>query len=1281
MDGDALVGGDLLVQARGQNIAKATSDLFQFSLAGVQGASSDAEVLPSAAVVAEIGKDAVDAVAGTVRVDAGLTPDGSGHENYAAAETESTGVGLISAGVFFGKALVGGAVTAELDGSAGGSSIIVIASGHNDAVADTNALNIGGFASITGSGVDAEVTSTGDVNARTGDGLLVSPGSVIVFASANNTATATTNAANGGFVAIGVSVPTAKVGGSTQAQLNADVVGAASVVVDASATNTATADTALIAVGLFSGGGAAADAEVTSAADVSAGVGTTSTINIPGHSVLVTATSADHASATPTSAAVGAISISFLLPTAKVGGATTANFDGQLVAGANLTVRSRGSNLATATANIVNFSIGGVSGANANAEIQTGADVVAGIGPDATVDITGAVLVDAGLTTPNQAPAETHSTGVGLISGGVFFASSKIGGAVVARLDGSVSSAAQVTVQANGANEANADTDALNIGFGFSVTGAGVQAQVTATGDVDAIVGGTASITTTGTFSVSAVSVNTATATSNTAGGGLVSGGVNVPTATINGGTEADLDGTVDNAKGVSVGANGTNTATATTTILSIGILGGVGIGTSDAEIGSGAVVQSLIGSDAFIILTGVSVSVTAFSNDTAVASSDVDVGGVGLSLSVMSATARVGGGTWAYIANDAFVETGTLNIAATSVLTATATDAVTNIGLISGSGESPISSVTHLTQAFIGKRAKVSLTSSTATVSASSTALSTAQTTGTAVGLVQINIVNVDASVSDTTQAFVDDGATVLAGALTVEATATNTPTATAGSLNIGLVSGAGATTTATDTSAVHAFIGPVEGSFAADAVGDPTLVETRNDVTVLATLESHPYSNASMLQVSVLGGGGGSTSIATAKPRVDAYLGDAAQVFADGNVVFRAVATSTAIADGEGFTGSLGVSVGQVVSKADLEPTVRALTTGRGTIEGDDVTFDARFNVDAANNAIVPFYKGQPVDPAYATLTLGSVAVLAGITAGTVTATDSPNVDTFVAGGTTIFSLGTVSIWSQVFSPATADGLSPNSLGIGVGIGIVTPTATAGGTVTSEVDGTISEAGTVIVQNTVESRSTANGRTGITGGLVAGVTNATLTANTQASIDARVHGIITASGNVTVESSVLSSAHSNYEGIQLSLGFAGGFITANATDSTHVGVEVYGGANVASQFGGIATARVPQLRRLVDVPHLEHRPGGRADHEPRARRRVQLVRPQRHGGGGRRLAARPGWDALRSASEGHGRRRLRQFRNRQHGQPHRRNLRFRQPWQHADRERQGSHAGESPR
>ncbi|MGZ4129286.1 MAG: hypothetical protein ACXVPR_00475, partial [Actinomycetota bacterium] len=1170
MDGDALVAGDLLVQARGQNIAKATSDLFQFSLAGVQGASSDAEILAGADVVAEIGKDAVDAVAGTVTVDAGLTLDGSGHGNFAAAETESTGVGLISAGIFFGKALVGGAVTAELDGSVGGSSVLVTATGHNDAVADTNALNIGGFASITGSGVDAEVTSSGDVNARTGAGLIVSTGSVIVFASANNTATATTNAANGGLVAIGVSVPTAKVNGSTQAQLNADVANAASVVVQASATNTATADTALIAVGLFSGGGAAADAEVTSVADVSAGVGDSSTINIPG-SVLVTASSVDHASATPTSAAVGAIAISFLLPTAKVGGATTANFDGQLIAGFNLTVRSRSSNIATATADLVNFNIGGVSGAVANAEIQAGADVVAGIGADATVAITGAVLVDAGQTTPNLAPAETHSTGVGIISGGVFFATSKIGGAVTARLDGSVSSASQVTVQANGSNQATADTNALNIGFGFSLTGSGVEAQVTSTGDVNAFVGSTAHITTTGSLAVSATSFNLATATTNTAGGGLISGGVNAPTALLNGGTTADFDGTVDSAtKGFSVTAIGTNIATATSQIISIGLLGGVGIGVSDAEIGSGAVVQSLIGPDAFVILTGVPVSVTASSTDVVTANSGGGVGGAGLTITGMSATARVGGGTWASIASNAFVETGTLKITATSNLSATATDSVTNIGAISGSGESPTSSVTHLTQAFIGKNARVSLTSSTATVSATSTASSIAQTTGTAIGAIQISTVDAEATLSDTTQAFVDDGATVLAGTLTVQATATNTPTATANSTNIGLLSGAGATTRASDTSAVHAFIGPVEGTFAADAVGNPTLVETRNDVNVLATLTSHPYSNASMVGVGVLAGGVGMSSFATAKPRVDAYLGDGAQVFADGNVVFRAVGTVTAIADGEGFGASLGFSVGEISSRADLEPIVRALTTNRGMVEGDDVTFDARLNVDSGNNPISPTYKGGSVDPAYATLTLGSVAILAGITAGGVSAIDSPTVSTFVAGATTIFSLGTVTVWSQDFSPASADGRSL-SIGIGVGIGIVAPTATAAGTVTSEVDGTISEAGTVIIENTVESRTTVIGRSAA-GGVLAGISDATLTANTQANVDARVRGSITASGNVTVESFVLSSALADYAGIQLSLGFSGGFITANATDSTHAGVEVYGGAHITSQFGGIA-------------------------------------------------------------------------------------------------------------
>ena len=409
-----------------------------------------------------------------------------------------------------------------------------------------------------------------------------------------------------------------------------------------------------------------------------------------------------------------------------------------------------------------------------------------------------------------------------------------------------------------------------------------------------------------------------------------------------------------------------------------------------------------------------------------------------------------------------------------------------------------------------------------------------------------------------------------MLAGTLNVQATATNSPTATAGSTNIGLLSGAGATVRATDTSAVHAFIGPVEGTFAADAVGDPTLVETRNDVNVLATLTSNPYSNSSMIGVGVLAGGVGMSSFATAKPRVDAYLGDGAQVFADGNVVFRAVGTVTAIADGEGFSASLGFSVGQISSRADLEPTVRAFTTNRGTVEGDDVTFDARLNVDSGNNPISPTYKGGPVDPAYATLTLGSVAILAGITAGGTTAIDSPNVSTFVAGATTIFSLGTVTVWSQVFSPASADGRSL-SIGIGVGVGIVAPTATAAGTVTSEVDGTISEAGAVTIENTVESRTTVIGRSAA-GGLLAGVSDATLTANTQASVDARVRGSIRASGNVTVESFVLSSALADYAGIQLSLGFSGGFITANATDSTHAGVEVYGGASITSQFGGIA-------------------------------------------------------------------------------------------------------------
>ncbi|HTZ04687.1 MAG TPA: HYR domain-containing protein [Gaiellaceae bacterium] len=617
--------------------------------------------------------------------------------------------------------------------------------------------------------------------------------------------------------------------------------------------------------------------------------------------------------------------------------------------------------------------------------------------------------------------------------------------------------------------------------------------------------------------------------------------------------------------------AHGTNTATATASILTVGLLGSVGVGSALAEITGGAVVQALIGPGADLLIPGVPVTVDAVSIDTATSSSDVDVVTLGLGISDMTATANVGGGTWAYVGNDATVHSGALNVTAVSQLTAHATANATSIALgISGSGQSPTASITHLTRAFAGKRDDIALGTGAATFTAGSTANSTADTNGVGVGTIQISLVNVSATTGGTTSAYIDDGTTVNAEHVTAQATGTSTATATASQVGIGLVSGAGVSTHATDSSVVSAYIGPIEGTSAASAAF-PTKVIARTGVDVLATLTAHPYAHADMTSVGLLFSGAGTSTTATATPHVLAYLGDKAQVTAAGGpVLFRAVDTETAISDGSGFGVSLGVSAGATLSTADLRPAVRAFTTGGGSIQGATVTFSTRLNVDALNNPISPVYKAVTVTPAFATLLLGSIGLLGGVAGGVATATDSPTVEASTGGGTAVTAGKSVVLWNQVFSPASADGTS-FAAGLGVGVGIVVPTATAGGTITASYDGSVVSANTVLVLNTVEARTSVTGRAAA-GGLGAGITDATLTADTHPNVQALVGGTISSSGDVTVESFVEASAVGDYQGLALALGFAAGFMTVDATDGTHATADVLGGASVTSASGNVS-------------------------------------------------------------------------------------------------------------
>src|SRR5207248_7130003 len=125
----------------------------------------------------------------------------------------------------------------------------------------------------------------------------------------------------------------------------------------------------IVAVGLISGGGSGTDAEVTSSATTDALIDDGASVNV-NNAVTVDATSTNHATSTPSQIEVGGITLLYLAPTAKVGGDTKAYVDGGVSAG-SLQVQARAQNQVTAIADLFNLSIGGGSGADAEAEVQS----------------------------------------------------------------------------------------------------------------------------------------------------------------------------------------------------------------------------------------------------------------------------------------------------------------------------------------------------------------------------------------------------------------------------------------------------------------------------------------------------------------------------------------------------------------------------------------------------------------------------------------------------------------------------------------------------------------------------------------------------------------------------------------------------------------------------------------------------------------------------------------------------------------------------------------------
>ena len=694
-------------------------------------------------------------------------------------------------------------------------------------------------------------------------------------------------------------------------------------------------------------------------------------------------------------------------------------------------------------------------------------------------------------------------------------------------------------------------------------------------------------------------------------GAGAVGIGAGVLIGNVDTSTDAGIlkDATVSSTSGtILVKANLHETTTA---YAFAGAGGIVGVGGQIVVINDNSTQNAHIDTGAKIPLAGGGVNVEADTNRT-VSTNAIggEVGGVAVGVSV--AVGNVGGSTTASVGGVQLGQTvgqnvASLRIHAGSTINATTQAIAVSAGAVALNGSVAIDNVTSTVGATLGDNAKVkvtggvtieaiavtvvpvdvfaiavsglggigiaygsaelqqTLTSSIGknatvnaggqvSVTASRTATATGIGAGVGAGLVGASAIFVFAHIKGSEVASIGDGTGITAGSVLVSATGIDTPQASVAQVGIGAVGAGGLAIEATDTSTLEAYIGPHFDQVASQA--SPTSVTTTGagGVEIDATLTTVPLAQALMVNIGLLAAGGFTSAKATSTATALAYFGDGAVINAQGSAPVKVITNVTATSDAEslGIGVGLGFAAGGTTSTSKLDLTVGAYGVGHGSITGGAITFTT--NLDKG------FVPSSSNGPAYGQITLGSVALGAGIAAGVLTVEDSPTVTTGPGTGTTVTATGNVSITSTVFERANADGKSISG-GLGAAAGVTVVKATAGGGTTTQVGGALTSTGTVTVSTTLDSATVATGRA--IGVALGGAGNvASVTATTNPGANTTVGGSVGGHGLVQVTSTVTSDAKATADAFSVALGGTAAAVFITATNAPSVSATA-GGAS----------------------------------------------------------------------------------------------------------------------
>ena len=527
-----------------------------------------------------------------------------------------------------------------------------------------------------------------------------------------------------------------------------------------------------------------------------------------------------------------------------------------------------------------------------------------------------------------------------------------------------------------------------------------------------------------GQLNINATSTPQISAKAEGGSGGLVSIGVMVSIATLNGSTSAFIgEGVTVNAGGVDVSAlsqNGsTDAVNATTTLVNIG---GVTLSVVSATATIDDTVESYIGAQAqatatndptVIKVTGLgTLQIDANSTTTASVSSPGGSLAGSLSVSGTAMNVNVDGETNAYIGAGKV----TLNVPTVLVQAQSnnggATDAVV-VGVASIAGNFAVVDAenSHNVSAYIAGGAKLQV-SGALTVQSKSQESANAKLDGGNGGLIAVAVLDNSATVSGTTQAYIAAGANVTAGSLTVN---TDVQAANAGTdsrwVQIALGAGAGSDSTATVSGSALAYLG-----------GPGTVLNISGPIVVNATSASSPSVVATVGSGGILSAAG-ATATSIDSETTEAYLA-AGQVLAiSGDVTFSASATATptinvtvgsgGVISGGGATSTI---TDDAITQAFLDP---GSSIGSAAHPAGNVTVTAT-SIDQGNN----------------TVDVGSGGILSG-NGTTVQTTIDPTIKAFVDTNAKVYSSGTVDvIATSTRAEGHASGSSTSIGGVVVGI-----------------------------------------------------------------------------------------------------------------------------------------------------------------------------------------------------------------------------------------------------